>query len=60
MRHDVEMPELSICGMPLRRTTTFFASFDHRLESAVQLLAGSPMVSRPWTSSTDTPPDWRR
>src|SRR6266403_2052633 len=21
--------------------------------------AGAPMVSRPWTSSTDTPPDWR-
>jgi len=25
MRTSVEMPELSICGMPFRMTTTFFA-----------------------------------
>src|SRR2546421_129136 len=60
MRTSVEMPELSICGMPFRRTTTFFApalTTDSRASWSCS--AGSPMVSRPRTSSTDTPPDSR-
>jgi len=46
--------------MPLRRTTTFFApALITDWRASCSCSAGSPMVSRPWTSSTDTPPDWR-
>src|SRR6266851_5021442 len=60
MRTSVEMPELSICGMAFRMTTTFLApplTTDSRASWSCS--AGSPMVSLPWTSSTDTPQDSR-
>src|SRR5260370_844312 len=60
MRTSVEMPELSICGMAFRMTTTLLAPpliTDSRASWSCS--AGSPMVSLPWTSSTDTPQDSR-
>jgi len=41
MRTSVEMPELSICGMPFRDDDNFLcAAFDDRFESVVKLLGG--------------------
>jgi len=56
----VEIPELSIWGMPLQDDDDFFrVLLDDGLKSAWSWSLGSPMVRRPWTSRMDTPPDSR-